>query len=216
MKNIITVLIGVAVVYLGYTWLDASQYKEQLPNFEITNPPLTEQASAVNSSVMDGVYTVEQNETELNWTGRAPLKSHYGTVAADSGEVTILGSTISGFVNFDMQSISSEVGEDLNGHLKSADFFDVASYPMTRLEITGYSPEELRGNLTIKGITQPVVLPVLLGVQGDAVYIKGSFTLDRTLWEIEYNSGSIFSDLGDNIINDEIEFEIDLKASKNA
>jgi polyisoprenoid-binding protein YceI len=51
----------------------------------------------------------------------------------------------------------------LDTHLKSADFFDVAKYPTatftaTRVEVTGPAKGRITGDLTLHGVTRPVVL----------------------------------------------------------
>ena len=50
----------------------------------------------------------------------------------------------------------------------------------------------------------------------DIAVITGTHTFDRTIYDIKYKSKSIFGDLGDKFINDEIklEFNIVLKEAK--
>ena len=38
--------------------------------------------------------------------------------------------------------------------------------------------------------------------------------LDRTKWDVKYNSGNFFKDLGDKLISDDIEFDISLVSAK--
>ena len=45
-------------------------------------------------------------------------------------------------------------------HLKSAEFFDAEQYPTITFKSTSFDGEELKGDLTIKGITKPVSLEV--------------------------------------------------------
>ncbi|GER08032.1 hypothetical protein JCM17843_23420 [Kordiimonadales bacterium JCM 17843] len=57
--------------------------------------------------------------------------------------------------------------EKLDGHLLSADFFDAATYPeatftSTKIDRTGDSTAKVYGDLTIHGVTKPVVLDVTL------------------------------------------------------
>ena len=66
--------------------------------------------------------------------------------------------------NADVNSISTK-NEQRDGHLKSEDFFDVAKHPELTFESTGLNQAgdgqyTLSGNLTIKGVTQPVTLDV--------------------------------------------------------
>lgn len=64
-------------------------------------------------------------------------------------------------INFeaDMNSIHTN-NEQRDGHLKSADFFDVEKFPTMKFESTSVSKKAngylVKGNLTIKEVTQPI------------------------------------------------------------
>src|ERR1700756_1621512 len=69
-------------------------------------------------------------------------------------------------INFklDVSSIDTNQSQR-DGHLKSADFFDAEQYPHITFESTSVTKEsdenyKLTGNLTIKGVTNPVTLEV--------------------------------------------------------
>ena len=67
-------------------------------------------------------------------------------------------------VNIDVASINTGVNKR-DDHLRSPDFFDVAKFPAmtfasTRVEKAGPGKLTVTGNLTIKGVTRPVVLRV--------------------------------------------------------
>ena len=66
----------------------------------------------------------------------------------------------------------------------------------------------ITGNLTIKGITHPVTFPAKLEVKDEIVKMDGKLVIDRTLWDVRYNSGMFFDNLKDQAISDSIEFEI--------
>jgi polyisoprenoid-binding protein YceI len=60
----------------------------------------------------------------------------------------------------------STVDENLDAHLKAADFFDVEKFPTltfksTSIRSTGDRDYEVTGDLTIRGVTEPVVLSVI-------------------------------------------------------
>ena len=70
-------------------------------------------------------------------------------------------------VSINTASIDTEAS-DRDAHLKSADFFDVENYPKIEFEGKGLTQKdednfELKGNLTIKGITKPISLSVEYG-----------------------------------------------------
>ena len=77
-----------------------------------------------------------------------------------------LSSTVVSF-SINAASIDTEA-PDRDTHLKSPDFFDVEKYPKIEFEGKGMTQKdednyELKGNLTMKGISKPVVLSVEFG-----------------------------------------------------
>ena len=103
--------------------------------------------------------------------------------------------------------------EKLEGHLKSADFFDTATNPTSTFEITSVSGGNVTGNLTMKGVTKSVTFPADVKVTPDGVsVISSDFTINRTDWGIQYGSASFFDGLKDKAINDNIGLSIKLRA----
>jgi polyisoprenoid-binding protein YceI len=88
--------------------------------------------------------------------------------------------------------------ETRDGHLQSPDFFDTERYPELRFASTDVSLEEgeliVRGDLTIKGTTKPVVLqgsllgsgPDLAGNERIGLELVG--TVDRTEFGLDWNA----------------------------
>ncbi|MBD1394509.1 YceI family protein [Mucilaginibacter glaciei] len=70
-------------------------------------------------------------------------------------------------VNFTANTASVNTDNDKrDGHLKSEDFFDAAKYPTLAFVSTGIKPAgagkfKLAGNLTLHGVTKPVVFDML-------------------------------------------------------
>ena len=69
-------------------------------------------------------------------------------------------------------------------------------------------------NLTIKGITHPVTFPAKIGFKGGIVTANGKMVIDRTKWDVRYNSGKFYDNLADKTISDSIEFNIKIVAKK--
>jgi len=75
----------------------------------------------------------------------------------------------SAIVNFSISAASIDTeAADRDTHLKSVDFFDVENYPKIEFEGKGMTQKdeenyELKGQLTIKGISKPVTLSVEFG-----------------------------------------------------
>lgn len=173
-------------------------------------------------------YTADASASTIAWKGTAPTKSHNGTISVSEGSLAMDGGKLTGG-NFiiDMNSIvcldieNEEYNGKLVGHLKSADFFDVENNSFSAFAITGVEDKEgktmVKGNLTMKGIKKNIEFPATLSVEGDAVsFTSEAFTIDRTEWDIKYNSGKFFEDLKDKLINDNIELSFTVKATKAA
>jgi polyisoprenoid-binding protein YceI len=94
----------------------------------------------------------------------ATVKGRFGAV---SGTVTVNGDDPAGAavaVSIDAASVDTREPQR-DGHLKSADFFDVEKFPTitfasTRVEKTGGDTLRLTGDLTIHGVTRPITLAV--------------------------------------------------------
>ena len=71
------------------------------------------------------------------------------------------------------------------------------------------------GNLTLKGVTKPVEFTATITNEGDVMTLTSdAFLINRTHWNVNYASKSIFDDLKDKFVNDDIELVVKLKATK--
>ena len=165
---------------------------------------------------------------QLNWTASKIGGQHLGTVDISGGEISIRGKDIlSGHFEVDMESIANiDLDEDgqgkLVGHLKSPDFFDVAQFPIAKFQVTSASftdgeamaTHEVTGNLTIKGISKNITIPVNISFVGDKLLAATpAFTIDRTQWDIKYRSGLIGT-AADKVIHDEVSLVVTFDAEK--
>ncbi|WNH12913.1 YceI family protein [Thalassobellus suaedae] len=167
-------------------------------------------------------FNVNTSESTIAWKGFKPTGSHTGTIAIKNGILNIIeGEINSGTFLIDMNSIKdADASAKLEGHLKSADFFDVEKYPTATFEITSIKDVDgktmLSGNLTLKDVKNNVTFPVSITNENNTVTLTSeSFVIDRTKWNVQYGSKSIFDNLGDKFINDDIELQVTVKASKS-
>lgn len=179
-------------------------------------------------------YEIDTTASTITWRGTKPTGEHTGTINIQTGSLMASGDEItSGNVTIDMNSINvtdegmeDEKRTNLENHLKGTvdgketDFFNVKKYPTASFEITGVTEENgqkmLQGNLTIKEDTKNIQFPVNYTVSGNEVTLKSeTFTIDRTDWKVNYGSKSVFDNLGDNFISDDMELTINVKAKKS-
>ena len=169
---------------------------------------------------------VDAKSSTVKWIGSKVASAHEGTINILKGTLNIdHGTLVGGQFSIDMNSInntdieSEEYSAKLEGHLKDEDFFNVEEFPTATITIikavkgteNNYS---IIANLTIKGITHPITFDANVNVNGINFLATAKIKIDRTKWGIEYKSGNFFKDLGDNIILDEIEFDIFLLSAK--
>lgn len=175
-------------------------------------------------------FSVDTSASILDWIGSKPTENHTGTISIASGTVNILGDKITGSFIIDMTSINvtdleGKGKEGLESHLKGTakekedHFFNVAKYPTAAFEITGITEKEgkkmMQGNLTIRDKKKNIEFPITYNVNGDTMTLSSEkFTIDRTEWGVNYGSQSVFDNLGDKFINDDIEITIKLSAIK--
>ncbi len=176
-------------------------------------------------------YKVDTKASKINWIGKKVTGQHDGTVAVKEGVLVISdGKFESAKFDIDMTSIVVEDIKDANQnkslveHLKNEDFFSAEKFPTAVLVITRTVENRAKndtdpnyicfGNLNIKGINQPISFPARVNVVGDKINGTANIRIDRTKWDIKYKSGTIFPELADKAISDEIEFNITLAAAK--
>ena len=104
-------------------------------------------------------------------------------------------------------------------HLRSADFFEVEKYPTLTFKsvaVEPVSPTALRvtGDLTMKGVTQRITLPVeILGTMpfrgGEKAGFETTFTVDRKTYGVTWNRAV---DQGGMLLGDDVEVTIRLQA----
>lgn len=180
-----------------------------------------ETAEATAESV---TYNVNLDESSVNWKGAKVIDgSHTGTIAITSASISTKDGAIeAGNFTLDMNSIAETNNDDeegvakLIGHLKSGDFFLVDSFPTASFEITEGGKDHVKGNLTIKGITKEIEIPVTMNDTENGATMTSSFTINRNDWGVTWgnNSTNKIDFLKDNFIKDEIEFDVNLVASK--
>ena len=142
-----------------------------------------------------------------------------GTIKIKSGNFEVEGDNIvKGTFEIDMNSIEStsltgDMKDKLENHLKSADFFATESYPVATFNFKSVKDGVVEGELTLKEATHPVTFSADIKMADGKVTAKGSFELDRTMWNVRFGSGKFFQNLGDNLIKDAMKIELDLVAN---
>jgi hypothetical protein len=169
---------------------------------------------------------VDIHKSTVKWKGSKITEGHEGFIQIQKGVLMIEhGTLVGGQISFNMKTITNSDIESekykamLEGHLKSDDFFDVDKYPLSTISITKSTKTEgnnysIVADLTVKGITHSITFDAEVNIRKIDFFAKAIIKIDRTKWDIIYNSGNFFKDLGDKLILDKIEFDIYLLSAK--
>ena len=122
-------------------------------------------------------------------------------------------------VNATIDVTAVDTGEDArNKHLKSPDFFDVATYPTATFVSTSVSKSgdtlTINGNLTLHGVTKPVTLTAegpRGPVQGMDHKQHAGFSASTTIHRSDFGIGSKFPAA---MVGDDVKLNIELDIAK--
>lgn len=144
---------------------------------------------------MAGTWTLVRDRSAItfkirNMWGLVNVKGRFTDFTGDgqlSGNEAVFGR-----VDIRAASIDTGIGRR-DKHLRSADFFDVDRFGEIGVVVTGVHPTkgkaaDLRADLTIKGITAEVTLPVTITELDDgSIRITGETKLDRDRFDLGWN-----------------------------
>lgn len=178
---------------------------------DTTTPATTEAAPEVAAiAVASGTYKLDPTHTDVlaqwNHMGFSNPTAHFGTVdgtlvynaddvSQSSVEVTL---PLSG-----LNSFTAKFDE----HLRSADFFDAATFPVatfksTKVEAAGTNKLTVTGELTIKDQTKPVVLDVTVNGAGEHPMMKVpavGFDATTTIKRTDFGVGAYAPNVSDEV-----------------
>jgi polyisoprenoid-binding protein YceI len=170
-------------------------------------------------------WQIDPAHTNVEFTVRHMMISNVkGQFQKTTGTITINGNdpasaTIDATI--DASSVDTRV-ERRDTHLKSPDFLDVAKYPTitfksTKVEADGPGKFKVTGDLTLHGVTKPVVLDV--ESSGAPVKVMGALhagasattKINRSDFGLTWNKAL---ETGGVVVGDEVAISIDVEAIK--
>jgi|AntRauMFilla1563_2_1112583.scaffolds.fasta_scaffold08882_2 polyisoprenoid-binding protein YceI len=161
---------------------------------------------------------INVEKSNITWLAKKVTGQHEGTISLKEGALILKDGKLTGgkFV-MDMTSINTtdldgDMKENLDGHLKSDDFFSTAKNPTATLVFKtiadkGNGTYTVTAELMIKKITNPVTFDINVSDAGATTKL----IIDRTKYDIKYKSGNFFENLGDKVIYDNFDLTINLK-----
>jgi len=155
-------------------------------------------------------YKIDPNHTDVvaSWShfGFSNPIAHFGQV---DGSITYDAKNVGTSkveVTIPLAGLNANV-EKFNEHLRSADFFDAEKYPTitfksTKVEAAGDKKLRVFGELTIKGVTKPVVLDTTINKIGDHPMAKraaAGFDATTTIKRSDFGVDKFAPNVSDNV-----------------
>lgn len=181
--------------------------------------------SATTLAEYAGTWAIDTSHSRLGFEARhAVVTKVRGHFADFEGTVVVGADLAASSVTVSAKLDSIDTGSaDRDGHLKSADFFDVENTNDLSFVSTGITPKGddfvVAGNLTIKGVTQPVELTVELGGIATDPFgnvragFEGKGEISRKDFGLTWN---VALETGGLLVSDNIKLQLDISAIKQA
>jgi polyisoprenoid-binding protein YceI len=195
--------LGVAALVLGA--IACANPADNVPAAGVSTP--TEAPAAVAGKV----FTIDE-PSSIGFIGSKITGSHNGGFSGFEGEISLVGGDVTkSTVNLSIDTTTLWAdNEQLTGHLKSADFFDVAAHPQATFTSTEIKPAAgsylITGNLDLHGVTKSISFPAQIDVQEDRITARTEFSIMR------FDFGIAYKGKADDLIRDEVVIKLDITA----
>lgn len=184
-------------------------------------------STTTDFTALTGTYAIDAVHSRFGFVARhAMVTKVRGSFNDFEGTFTIDGadpSKSSVQVTLKVDSVDTRNAQR-DGHLKTNDFLDIEAYPeitfaSTSVEHDGGNDFQVTGNLTIKGVTKSVTIP--LEYQGtakdpygnDRVGFEGSLVISRSDYGVTFNAAL---ETGGVLVSEKITLEFEISAVKQA
>lgn len=195
--------------------------------FGCADPAANKQKATVTNAAPESSSTKTANtetlaitpaNSKVEFVGAKVTKSHNGSFKKFAGTVDLAPNSLENSrVTIEIDTASVEADDpQLTGHLKTADFFDVAKYPKatfvsTKIELGGTGgTHTVTGNFDLHGVKKSITFPATIQVAPDSASVNAEFAINRKDFGITY-PGKV-----DDLIRDGVVIKLTLKVPRTA
>jgi polyisoprenoid-binding protein YceI len=141
-------------------------------------------------------YTFDRAHSQINFVAEALLLTAHGFFERFDGNIQVDAANLENSslqLEIETASINTRI-ERRDNHLRSADFFDAANHPKITFVSKSIRKVDdsnlvVAGDLTIRGVTKPLEVPVrVVFVRDGRGRFKGEFKINRQDFNVSYNS----------------------------
>jgi polyisoprenoid-binding protein YceI len=141
-------------------------------------------------------HVIDKAHSEINFVADSRMLSAHGFFGKWDADVKLdaakwENSTVA--ITIDAASINTR-NERRDGHLRSADFFDVEKNPTitfksVSVKAAGENKLDITGDLTVRGTTKRITVPAnVVFYEGGTGRFRGQFTINRMDYGVSYDS----------------------------
>ena len=178
-------------------------------------------------------YQLDVKKSKVLWKAPQNMGNrHFGYLLFNSGNLnySTTGVPVDGVFSLDMKSIKSidlslEAANLLvEKQLNSEKYFSVAKYPAASMKVKKIAKTgnpilfEVTGDLTIKGITNPVEFTATFKTKGNIINVTADIKIDRRKWNIDHysndHSWDLLAAIQDNFLANQIPVSLNLVFKK--
>lgn len=186
---------------------------------------------AAHTQQLQPTHQLDIKKSKMLWNTGKFMGGHSGYLLFNAGSLSFspAGEPLNGVFSMDMNSLRStdnpveENRKKTDASLRMPDFFDAVKYPTSSIHVKkitriGSSNNfKVLGDLTIKGITNPVLFTATIDTKVNTTRITGNVDIQRQLWNIDSkpkeNSVNLMTGLKESLVPD-IHVSLDLVLNK--
>ena len=176
-----------------------------------------------NNVFAENVYKIDGVHSSIGFAVKhLMISTARGEFTDYTGEIQFNAEDLSSFsldIVIEAKSINTR-NEKRDGHLKSAEFFDVEQYPTLRFKgkqlVKNGDGYDLTGDLTIKAVTKEITIPVTMAgpiqrKDGEAIGLSGEIIINRQDYGVSWSKTM---DKGGLMVADKVKIIIEIEANK--
>lgn len=139
--------------------------------------------------------TIAPDNSKVEFVAAKVTRSHNGSFKQFSGTIDLLNSDPGqSVVSISIDTTSVVTDEDqLTGHLKTPDFFDVAKFPKATFVSTKIEPDtangathSVTGNFDLHGVKKSISFPATIQITPTSVSVNAEFAINRQDFKLTY------------------------------
>src|SRR5215510_885734 len=209
MRNFVLLILVFLFALITFACSDPSANK---PKASVAN------ASETTATKSSGeTLTISPENSKVDFQASKVTRTHNGSFKQFSGTIDLVNNNIEQSIvtiNIDTASVAAD-DDQLTGHLKTPDFFDVAKYPKATFVSTKISAApgvnttlNVTGNFDLHGVKKAITFPASIQLAADSVSVNAEFTINRKDFGINYPGKA------DDLIRDGVVIKLSLKVPR--